>query len=360
MKSKLVLTAITLSLICFLPVKSQTDSKPADKYTLLTMPYNQRQLTLYKGQLQANAGYKFALRSHSFDDNGDAIDLKKNGNSSVLHYYFVELKYGVLDYLELGIETSYMRQGIRAESTTYMSYIDEFTQSEIIVTSLNEFKGIGDMFLYTSLRLPIDFKKFDFKISGGMSVPVAKYEPEKPSHSITDIYDVNNYTVNYHFNNRNGIGVPVYQVSATAKFTFSRLTAEADFTFRDPLKEGTSIRWDQTMINQSFFYSSSPYKYLPDRTIMINASIHYQTTGWFNIYMNSRYFKTSKGWTEYWGLKFGNPQINLLTLEPGYEMQISPSLKLYQIAGFALTGRNSDAPFYLVTKLSYNIFPFKK
>jgi len=360
MKRKLLLTIITLFLICFSQVKSQTDSNPTDKYTLLTMPYNKRPLTLYKGQFQAYAGYKFALRSRSFDNNGDAIDLKKDGNSSVLHYYFVELKYGVLDFLELGIETSYMRQGIRAESTTYMSYVDVLSQSEITVTNLNEYKGMGDLFLNASLRLPFDLKTFDFKLSGGMFLPVAKYKPEIPTSTITDELDANNYTINYHFNNRNGFGVPVYLVSAAAKFTFSKFTAEADFTFRDPLKEGTNIRWNQTMINHSFSYSSSSYRYLPDRAMMINASLHYQAAGWFNIYMNGRYFRTSKGWTEYWGLQFSNPEIQLLTLEPGYELQISPSLRLYQVAGFALAGKNSDAPFFMVTTLSYNIFPFKK
>lgn len=360
MKSKLLLYILTFSLFCSFTLKSQTESKPRDKFTLLTMPYNQRPLTLYKGQFQANAGYKFALRSRSFDNNGDIIDLKENGNSSVLHYYFIEMKYGVLDYLELGINTSSLRKGLREESTTYMSYLDVLSQSEITVTNLNEYKGMGDLFLYSSLRLPIDYKVFDFRLSGGMYLPVAKYKPDKPDHTITDVYDNYNYTINYHFNNRNGFGVPVYQVSAAAKVSFSKFTAEADFTLRDPLKEGTNIRWDQTMFGQNFIYSSSPYKYLLDRSVMINAAVHYQAAGWFNVWLNGSYSKTSGGWTEYWGLKFSNPEMQLISLEPGYELQITPSLTLYQIAGFALAGKNSDAQFFMLTTLSYNIFPFLK
>jgi len=355
MKNKILLIIITVSLVCFIPAKSQTGSKPRDKFTLLTMPYNKRPLTLYRGQFQANAGYKFAVRSHSFDNNGDVIDLKENGNSSVLHYYYLDLKYGLFNFIELGAEVDYLKRGIRKESITYMESTGDITFNE-----LSEYKGMGDLFLYTSLRLPFEYKWFDFRLSGGMFIPTAKFEPEEPTHTITDMIDLYNYTINYHFNNRNGFGVPLYRISAEAKISFSKFTFETGFNFRDPLKEGTNIRWDQTLANGSFSYTNRPYQYLPDRTIMFNASIHYQAAGWFNIYLNGSYLGTSGGWTDFWDLKYSNPEIHLLTIEPGYELQISPSLTLYQIAGISLFGKNSEAPFYLITTLSYNIFPFLK
>jgi hypothetical protein len=355
MRNKLLSVFIVLSLISFIQVSSQTSSGARDKYSLLTMPYIQRPLTLYKGQLQTNAGYKFALRSRSYDSDGDVIDLKENGNSSVLHYYFLELRYGVLNFLELGAEINYSSRGIRSETLFYGPLANM-----IKVTNLSEFKGMGDLFVYTSIRLPFDYKKFDFRVSGGMFLPTANQEPEKPTHTITDYYNDMSYTINYHYNNRNGYGVPLWQASAQAKFAFSKFAAELSFSYRDPLNEGTNIRWDETLTGQTFIYTKSSYSYIPDKMISIDGSIHYQPVGWFNLYLGSGYVKYFDGWTEYWGIKYGNPEISLLTLQPGYEIVVSPSFRLSQTVGFALAGKNSDAPFFMVTTLSYNIFPFMK
>jgi hypothetical protein len=219
---------------------------------------------------------------------------------------------------------------------------------------------MGDLFLSASARLPFDYKFFDFKLTGGIYLPTAEYKPPEPTNTITDFTDAYNYTINYHYNNSNGFGVPVYQVSADAKFTLSKFSGTAGFTFQDPTKEGTNISWSQSLNDMIFSYTSSSYRYLLDRTAMINASVHYQATGWFNIWMNGNYTNNSEGWTEYWGVKYANPEKHLFAIEPGFEIQISPSLTLYQVAGYTFSGRNTDAPFYLITTVSYNLFPFLK
>jgi hypothetical protein len=355
MKSNFLLLTIALLSLFFTAVKGQTEPASTEKYTLLTMPYNQRPILLYKGQFQTNAGYKLAVRTKSFDENGEAIILKEQGNSSVLHCYYAELKYGVTDFMEISAETNYQKKGVRSESVTYINGFDVIETNE-----LNEFKGMSDVNLFLSFRLPIDYRRFDFAIRGGISIPSAQYEPDIPTHSITNITSANNYTINYHYNNRNGTGVPVYSVSAITKFSFSKFAVEADLTFCDPVKEGSSIRWDETLTDLAFSYASKPYQYLPDRTISVNASIHYQPVGWFNLYVNNNYFKTSEGWTEYNGSKYANKEIELFSLEPGFEIQISPFILIYQTAGFPLWGKSTDAPFYLLTTLKFNMFPFAK
>jgi hypothetical protein len=355
MRNKILLIIIAVSLVIIGSVDGQTGTSPRDKYTLLTMPNNKRPLTLYKGQFQANAGYKFGVRSRSFDDNGDVINLKKDGNSSVLHYFFLELKYGILDFIELGVEENYSRQGIRTESITYNTSITDVT-----VNNLIEYKGMGDLFLYTSIRLPFEYKWFDFKLNGGIFLPTANYKQEEPTHTYYYDEENNENVINYHFNNKNGFGVPVYLISGAMKITLSKFTLEGDFTFKDPVKEGANIRWDQSFSSDKFNYTSSPYHYLLDRQITINASIHFQATGWFDIFLNNNYYRTSNGWTEYWGLKYSNPEKSLYSIEPGFELQISPSLTIYQTAGISLTGKNSDAQFIMLTTLSYNLFPFLK
>ena len=223
-----------------LPVISQKSSEPRDEFTLLTMPYNQRPLSLYKGQLEVNAGYKFAVRSRTYDSNGDLILLKDEGTASVYHYYLLELKYGITDFLELTAETNYSKHGIRSVTTEYNSLSDNIT-----VNTLSTIKGMGDLLLYGTLRLPIDFKWVDFGIRGGMYLPTADNKTSQPTNTVTNITAANTFTVNYQFNEKNVYGVPVYLLSSDLKFTFSKISLETDFTFKDPAKEWQNIRWDQ-------------------------------------------------------------------------------------------------------------------
>jgi hypothetical protein len=356
MKQFWLITAFfSTCIIPFTAVSGQKETAARDKFTLLTMPYNKRPLTLYKGQFQANAGYKFAVRTKSFGDEGEKTSLKENGSASILHNYYLELKYGITDFIEIAAESFYRRNGIRSESLTYLSGSDV-----ISVNTLNEFKGMGDILLSASFRLPMEYKWFDFSLRGGISLPSAEYMPDQPTHTVTDYKSVNSYSVDYHFNNRNGSGVPINLISAAAKVTYSKLSFEARGSLREPLKEIESIRWSWTLSDTTFSYYNKPYQTLPGRSLIINASIHYKSAGWLDIFLNGNYLKTSGGWTEFYENKYANPETSLLTLEPGFELQISPSITIYQIAGFPLSGRNTDAPFYLLTTISFNMFPFMK
>jgi hypothetical protein len=353
MKTRLILLMFS-SLVLFYPANGQT-SVPRDKYTLLTMPYNKRPLTLYKGQFQFNAGYKFAIRSRSYDKDGNLVILKDIGTASVYHYYFFEMKYGITSFFELSAQTNYMKRGVREVTENYFTSVAE----NINVTTVTETKGIGDILLLGSLRLPITYKWFDVRASGGAFIPSAKYEPEQPTHKVSNITAASAFTVDYHFNNKTGYGVPVWFLSGAAKFTVSRFSLEADFRYRKPMDEGSNIRWDQELTaDKTFAYSSTSYQYLLNSSYDINAALYFQANGWFNISLNSGYFHSGGGWTEFWGDKYKNREEDLFVIEPRLEIQISPSLTIYEVAGFPVAGKNIDGPFYLFMTISYNNFPF--
>ena len=147
-------------------------------------------------------------------------------------------------------------------------------------------------------------------------------------------------------------------IGAVTKFTISKFSVEAGGILTEPILQGKSIRWGQTLTGKTFTYYNKPYKYLLSKSLLINASLHYQAAGWFDIKVNGRYYKSDGGWTEYWGVNYSNPDVSLFTLEPGFEIQISPSLTIYQVAGFPLSGKSTDAPFYMFTTLIFNMFPF--
>lgn len=352
---------IALLLISALNCSSfgQVPAGQKDKYTLLTMPYNLRQLTLYRGQFTINAGYKFAVRSLSYDENGEKVVRINTGSGSVYHYYFADIRYGLTNFLELGAETNFIRRGMRAETSTYTSATITGTSS-ITVNKLTEMKGLGDILLLATLRPPVEYRWIDFSITGGLFLPSSKYKPEKPTDIVTNVTAADSYTVNYHYNYTNGYGVPVYLMAGTVKAGIKKFTFQADLTFKTPKKEGTSIRWEENLANQKFSYNDKSYKYLLSNSWMINCSLHFQATGWFDLFLEGSWLKTIGGWTEYWGNKYKNPETRLLTVEPGFELQISPSLTIYQVAGFPLSGKNSDAPFYLFTTVRFSNFIFSR
>ncbi|MBG0859110.1 MAG: hypothetical protein IQL11_06365 [Bacteroidales bacterium] len=356
-----LLLIILLSLSLSYDAAGQKVTPERDKYVLLTMPYNQRPLNLYRGQVQANAGYKFAVRAQSFNADGDLVYLKNYGTGSVYHYYFVNLRYGLTSFIELGAETNFLRRGIREASVTVVS--TTLTSAErITVNKLTESRGMGDIFLYTALRLPVQYKWFDIDITGGIFLPTSGYEPEIPSNTITSasLASENTSTINLHYNNTNGYGVPVYLLATASKISYKDFTVEAEWTMRTPGKEGQNIRWEETLAEKSFSYYNQLYSYLLSDIYTFDFSLHYQATGWFNLSLNGSFFRTKGGWTEYWGNKYRNPEKKLINLEPGFELQISPGLKICQLAGFPLSGKNNDAPFYMFTTLSYSIFPFMR
>lgn len=341
-------------------LSGQEKSALRDKYVLLTTPYNVRPLTLYRGQLQVNAGYKFAVRAQSFDSNGELINLKSNGTGSVFHYYFAEVRYGLTDFMELGAETDYLRRGIRDASSTTVSVTTTATET-VVVNKLTESKGMGDLFIYTAFRLPMAFKWFDLSLKGGIFLPTAKSEARQPTNNVVSSLTASNtYTVNLHYNYTNGYGVPVYLLGAATKLSYRKLSLQASWSMRTPKNEGTSIRWEETLVNKAFSYNDKSYSYLLSNSFSTDIAVHYQATGWFNIFMNGSIYRTKGGWTEYWGNKYMNPEKRIVNLEPGFELQVSPAITIYQVAGFPLRGKNIDAPFYLLTTLSYNLFPLRK
>jgi hypothetical protein len=355
---KNILLILLLFFITICSSRGQNTENQQDKYTLLTMPYNLRQLTLYKGQFAINAGYKFAVRSESYNSNGDKVILTNTGTGSVYHYYFADIRYGVTNFLEVGAETNYIRHGMREESATYVSTTAAGT-SQVTVNKLSEVKGLGDILLFASIRPPMEYRGIDVSLTGGLFLPSSEYKPAQPSDNVTSIAASNSYIVDSYHKFTNGYGVPVYLLSGSAKAGIKKFTFAADFSYRTPMYEGKNIRWETTLDNNQFSYNDKSYQYLLSNEYSLNTAIHYQANGWFDLYINCNWQKTEGGWTEYWGNKYINPETSLITLEPGFELQISPSLTIYQVAGFPLAGKNSDAPFYLFTTVRFSNFFFR-
>ena len=358
-----------LILLLFFPcfaLYGQTDeTAPRDMYSLLTMPYNRRPLQLYRGQLQATPGFRFDIRTHIYDNQGNNIRNKSSDVAFVRYHFPVEIKYGITDFIEAGIGISHLRAGMRNKSTGYAG-------PNIMVNNhtLYELRGMTDLGLYTSLRLPVEYKFFDMNISGGIFLPTAKHRPAQPKHSTTTYYymveeDVTaEYNINYHYVLRNGSGVPEYRLASSGKLTLQKLSLQIDGAFLFPAKSGKNIRWSHTILkfvdSEEFSYTKEEYGYLNDRRLHFDATMHFQVNGWLDAHITGGYFSSRGGWTEHYGQKYAHPQQTLLTLSPGFSIQVSPTVRFYQSVDIPLSGKNTDGHFAVSIAASFNLFPFLK
>ncbi|MCD4769293.1 MAG: hypothetical protein K8R35_03920 [Bacteroidales bacterium] len=356
MKKHIIKTLI-LNILLVIPTGllfGQEQSGSIDKYSLLTEPFNLRPINMHKGQFQINAVYKLSIRTKSFDNSGDKIGLLEDGSASIRHTYVFNMRYGILEFFEVGAEMNFFKQGVRGKTRNYLSGLDFITINE-----LNEFNGFEDIRLHASASLPFEVDIFDFSIEGGISLPTAKHEPDEPTHTF-QFLGFQSYIFNYHYNNNNGIGVPAWNTSATIHLTFNKITLVSTGSFYSPFREGSSVIWDESFVNDIFTYDKTTYSYLPSESLNIFASVHYQAIGWLDLSLGFDHFQTSGGWFEQFENKYANPDKKLSYLQIGLEIQVSPLIRLNEVAGFALSGQNTDGPFYILTSLSFNMIPFIK
>lgn len=314
-----------------------------------------RPLTVHKNQLQINAGYDFSMLSRRIDESGNRINLSKAGIASAMHTFPMDVRYGILEFLELSTGTSYKKSGIRSEDYWIFS-----GSSKIRIQDINEHKGFEDIFLKLGLRLPLKLKSFDWSVSGSVTLPVAKYKPDKPNHEAILVDPVNNsYIFNCHYNNRFGTGVPTLKTGSAVKLRTDRIAVRASANYLEAFSSGENINWKSRRIYEEFEYTDLSYKYLPSQVINCSGVFTYQAIAWFSQFVLIDYYKIYGGWSEITGKRVANEDRYYLFVSFGFEIQVSPYLRLFQLVELPGWGNNTDAPVCFTTNLSFNILTSK-
>jgi len=79
-----------------------------------------------------------------------------------------------------------------------------------------------------------------------------------------------------------------------------------------------------------------------------------------DLFAGVEYFKSHSGWIEDSDEKYDTPEKILIFLKPGFEIQVSPLMRIAENIGIAVKGQNIDAPFIINTSLVFNLMPFTK
>lgn len=316
-----------------------------------------RPLTLHKGQLQFNPAYEISIISKEYDANSNNINLADEGIASVLHKYYFELNYGILDFLQASITLNYAKRGERHEN-----HIITLSNTYLDVTYFDDYKGFEDFYLGTVIKLPLKTKKIEIALSPGVYLPLFSNNPQAPENSIVLPTDYQNFTkIIYHNNHKIGNGSKAIKIGASAIVRpVNDFSISAELNYSWPISESKSISWIHQLNGSTFVYDDIPYKYLIGNTLDYEVNLAYQAISWFNVSLSYYYKRTYSGWSEITGFRIGNPESKLSLLSIGYEIKATSKLWINEFTDISVSGKNQLAPFSIYLGISYNLFPFDK
>jgi len=338
----------------FLLINYQILGQEDNSYDLLTERYVDRPIAMHKGQLQFNSGYEFSIINRKYDVSGKKIDLATDGSVSAKHLMPFELKFGILEYLQLTASTGYASIGLRNQNHNIGS-----SGSILYVSELTRYKGFNDLFLGTALTAPIKWHPVNFVISAGIFLPLFNHEPDKPEHSYT-ILDPTNGSASliYKYNNKYSGGAMIGLLGTSLKIRTSRISLTGSFIYSTGLKDAKSVDWKFRLVENEFQYQKDEYQFNPGITINYYSEVAVQAIPWFTITSAFNGYKSSDGWSNITGKKVGYIKKSLNNLSLGYEILVSQNLRLEQHVILPVSGKNIMAQWAFLTGISLNIITF--
>ena len=321
-----------------------------DVYSLLTERYVDRPINIHRGQLQVNSGYKYSLINKKFDAEGTKIDLTEDGSPAAEHLVPLEIKFGLLEHLQLTAAINYASLGMRDQNRLII------TDEQINIDGLNEYKGLDDLYLGLDFRAPFGLKKIDWNLSGGLFLPITDHYPEQPDHSIQSVTIITQFTqVNYHFRNKYTDGVMKTLIGTSLKAGISKFSVLVGMDFLAGLKDGESIFWTSRQTVNGFDYESLDYQYNPGQQISYNALLVYQAIDWFAVMGSFTGLKTYNGWSNETGKKIGYPEKSYMSAGVGYEIMVTPNMRLFQMVDIPVAGKDYLGFLVVNTGISLNL-----
>ena len=321
-----------------------------DVFSMLTERYVDRPIAMHRGQLQINTGYEFSTLSKIFDFKGNILDLGEEGIASAKHLFPLDIKYGILEFLQVRTSLNYARMNLRNQNLNFETYTAIIYRSEI-----QTWKGFDDLFLGTDLTIPFLPDVMCWVVSAGIYLPIFNHEPDQPTHTINFLSPYpDSMDIRYQYHNKFGNGVPVIMLGTSLKLRFSKFDVESSFHIEKGLTVVESIYWQSRLTGGKIEYREIPYQYDLGQTLNYHSSIAYQAINWLAVILSYNGMTSYGGWTTETGKKVGTGKKSLNSLCVGYDIQVSPHFRLNQFIDIPILGKNIMAYWIFQTGLSLN------
>jgi hypothetical protein len=317
-----------------------------------------RPITLHKGQIRATGAYSLSVISWRFDNLGNANSLRDEGLSSFRHRFGLDIKYGLLEFIQLSAFTYHSSRTVR-DQTRSIFPINPQAEPSVSLNRLDFYRGIEDITAAVDFRAPFKTRKIDVAMTIGISLPVAEHNPDKPSHTISYSEDgqSSRYDIVYRYNYNLGNGVSLLHLGGMVKYRLADWAFSARLDYRHGLKDGSSYQWTHQLVDyETFEYRQEPFIYrLPD-TFEYYAEIEYQSLPWFDLILNVSGYNGQNGWKTDGPYRVGIPDATLIMVNPGVELIVTPRLWFRQELQFPVYGKNYEGATTFHTSLIYNFF----
>ena len=310
-----------------------------------------RRFALYKGQMRFEGTYEFLAFKKQYDENGNKEVLSEKGISSNQHAFNANIRYGIIDYLDIEARFKHKNNNYRGEPVYIISPPSPSLQLFTDITT----KGFEDIYLGLNGMAPFPTNKLDLGGTIGIYLATANSVPDQPQHTFStdDLGDV----INYYYLENWGYGVSSLYYKGFIKYRINDFAIAAFYEARVPNGESENLYWTSRINDNNLFeYTSTPYLYQIAQKSHLNIQMELQLYNWVNIFMGYSSFKSSGGWTEESGSKVATPESKLAVLNPGYEVLVSQKIWLRQGVNLPLSGENIRAPFSIYITLYYNLF----
>jgi len=319
-----------------------------------------RPLTLHKGQLQFTPGYEISVISKEYDAESEIVNLSDQGTASVQHKYYLELNYGILDFLQASIALNYARRFERHETQQIFIYLNDIPDIEI--TTFDDYKGFEDICMGAVIRLPLKTRIFEFSLSPGFLMPLFSNNPGPPENSISLPSVEQPYTkITYRNNHKAGNGSKSIKIGASSIIRPLRdFSISARLNYAWPVSESETVRWIHQLDGSTFVYDDIPYKYLSGNMLDYEVNLSYQAISWFNVTLSWYSRRTWSGWSELTGFRIENPHSGLSLVSAGCEVKATGRLWLTEFIHIPVYGKSTLAPYAIYLGISYNLFPFTR
>ena len=310
-----------------------------------------RRFTLYKGQIRMEGTYEFFAFKKDYDENGNKETLSEKGISSNQHAFNTNIRFGIIDYLDIEAKIKFKNKNYRGEPVNLISSASPSLQLFTDITT----KGFEDIYLGLNGMAPFPTNKLDLGGTFGIYLPTANSEAEQPQHSFStdDLGEV----INYNFQENWGYGVASLYYKGFVKFRINDFAIAAFYESRVPNGESENQAWTSRINdNNTFEYTSVPFQYQVAQKTHLNVQMELQLYSWVNVFLTYSRFKSSGGWTAESGNKVAIAEEKLSVINPGYEVIVSRKIWLRQGVNLPLSGENITAPFSIYISLYYNLF----
>ena len=315
-----------------------------------------RPLNVHGGQLRVTGSYGFGYVSRRYENGGNAVNLVDKGFGHALHNGLAEIKFGIMEHLQLTAILQYETR-LRRDQKYQIGHIGD--QSWTFVKGTERIGGMRDPYIGLDFRLPFKTRKVDVMVSGGSFLPLARSVEPQPEHSYNQIYS--DREIVYRRYTPVGYGVAVAAVGGAVKYRLQNfgITASAmHYHAFSPETEGIDYS-HRLLPNNSFEYESSSYKKGVPDMLMISAMLEYQASPFFNLFLHAQYSQATKGWREWEGGKMSAYNNQLVNGGVGFELIITPRIWFREAFTLPVKGEDIESGVSFQTSLSYNLFVTK-